>query len=91
MGKAIFGLPEESGKPLGTAFVGVAVVGTLLKKYFTRQPVGREAHGSLREFYLSSIRMKLTTRFSLGVSCANVSGRQLNTTLISLLEYMIEP
>ena len=29
MGKAIFGLPEESGKPLGTAFV----VGSLLQNF----------------------------------------------------------
>ena len=56
-----------SAKPLVTAFL--LVIWSLyskiiknLKKYFNRQPVGREAHGSLREFYLSSIRMKLTTR-----------------------------
>ena len=29
MGEAIFGLPEESGKPLGTAFV----VGSLLQNF----------------------------------------------------------
>ena len=53
-----FWASRTMGEALGTAFLGLAKWSTkfnkILKKYFIRQPVGREAHGTCGSFFYKS-------------------------------------